>query len=93
LKYPANFSQDLKELSVFYGWNDGDKKDVKKSFEGSEEMVKFFTTLAAAHRAGYTQHAGNGFIRLQLWCIGHGVGDPFGNSFDLAALDALKVSA
>lgn len=89
MKYPTTFSQDMKELAAFYEWTDADKKEVRAAFTDCEPMVRYFTVLAAAHRAGYKQHAGNGFIRLQAWCIDIGIGDPFGPEFDVAALDAI----
>lgn len=88
MKYPTNFVDDLKYLAAYYKWSDEDKKEIRASFTGSPEMVNFYTVLAAAHRAGYSQHAGNGFIRLQAWCIENGYGDPFGPAFDVKALDA-----
>lgn len=92
MKYPANFAQDMRELSAFYGWNEDDKKEVRAAFTDCEPMVRYFTVLAAAHRAGYKQHAGNGFQRLQAWCAEKGLPDPFGPEFDVAALDAIATS-
>lgn len=89
--YPAKFSQDMKELTAFYEWNDEDKKEIRAAFTDCPPMVHFFTVLAAAYRAGYRQTAANGFARLQSWCIESGVGDPFGREFDVAALDAIVV--
>lgn len=90
MKYPVNFSQDMRELSAFYRWNEADKKEVRAAFTDCESIVRYFTILAAAHRAGYSQYAGNGFQRLQTWCIEKGLGDPFGPEFDVYALDALQ---
>ncbi len=89
MKYPVTFSKDMQELAKFYGWSNDDKKDVRAAFTDCEPMVRYFTILASAHRAGYTQHAGNGFIRLQAWCHEKGIGDPFGPEFDVVALDNL----
>jgi len=91
LKYPANFASDMRELSAFYGWNEEDKKEVRAAFTDCEPMVRYFTILAAAHRAGYSQHAGNGFVRLREWCLARGLDDPYSPEFDPAALDALTV--
>lgn len=90
MKYPATFSDDMKYLAAFYQWSDEDKKEVRAAFTDCEPMVRYFTILAAAHRAGYSQHAGNGFQRLQGWCIEKGLPDPFGPEFDVAALDAIQ---
>lgn len=81
----------MKQLAAFYKWNAEDKADVRKAFTDCEPVVRYFTILAAAHRAGYSQHAGNGFIRLQTWCIDVGLPDPFGPEFDVAALDAIAI--
>lgn len=86
-----SFIEDMRYLRAFYQWNDEDVKEVKAAIKGCDEMVHYFTVLAAAHRAGYSQHAGNGFQRLQSWCAHMGLPDPFGPEFDVAALDALAV--
>lgn len=91
MKYPVTFSEDMKYLANYYGWNDEDKKEVRAAFTDCEPMVRYFTVLAAAHRAGYSQHAGNSFQRLQAWCLEKGLPDPFGPEFDVAALDAMQV--
>jgi len=91
MKYPITFSDDMKQLAKFYEWTPSDKLEIRTAFTDCEPMVSYFTVLAAAHRAGYKQHAGNGFVRLQAWCIDVGVGDPFGPEFNVAVLDALIV--
>lgn len=91
MKYPITFSDDMKYLANYYQWNAEDKAEVRKAFTDCEPMVRYFTILAAAHRAGYVQHAGNGFQRLQAWCLEKGLNDPFGPEFDVSALDALQV--
>lgn len=93
MRYPISFQDDLKYLATYYEWNAEDKQEIREAFTDSPEMVNFLTVLAKAHRAGYKQHAGNGFIRLQAWCIDQGLGDPFGPAFDLAALDALQTES
>lgn len=84
--YPASLSADLQYLAKRYEWNAEDKADVRAAFTDQPEMVRYFTVLAAAHRAGYEQCAENGYIRLQAWCMEKGLGDPFAVSFDLGAL-------
>lgn len=91
MKYPATFSEDLKQLSKYYEWNQADKNEIRKAFTDCEPMVKYLTTLAAAHRAGYKQDAANGFVRLRTWCLEKGLDDPFGPEFDPAALDEITV--
>jgi len=91
MKYPFNFSEDMKYLSNYYKWNEEAKTQVRASFADCEPMVRFYTILAQAHRAGYSQHAGNGFQRLKDWCAEKGLGDPYGKDFDLKALDDLVV--
>lgn len=89
MKYPITLSDDLKYLAAYYQWDDEDKKEVRAAFTGSHEMVRYFTVLAAAHRAGYRQDAGNGFIRLRDWCLSHGLDDPYAEAFDLKSLQEL----
>ena len=91
MNYPITLSDDLKYLAAYYQWSPEDKVEIRSAFTGSPEMVRFFTVLAAAHRAGYTQCAGNGFIRLNDWCKENGLDDPYDLCFDLKALDALAV--
>lgn len=91
MNYPASLSDDLKYLAAYYEWSDEDKKEVRAAFTDCMPMVRYFTVLAAAHRAGYTQDAGNGFVRLRDWCLARGLDDPYGEHFDPAALDALAV--
>lgn len=91
MKYPETFAADLRYLAAYYEWNEEDKKEVRAAFTDCEPMVRYLTILAAAHRAGYSQDAGNGFVRLGDWCIAQGLGDPYGADFDPAALDALQV--
>lgn len=91
MRVSQSFVEDLKYLANYYQWNEQDKKEVKAAIKGSEPMVRYFTILAAAHRAGYSQDAGNGFVRLKDWCIARGLGDPYLSDFDPAALDAIQV--
>lgn len=91
MKYPVTFSADMQYLSSYYGWTEDDKQEVRASFRDCEPMVRYFTVLAAAHRAGYKQDAGNGFVRLRDWCLQNGLDDPYGEFFDPDSLDALVV--
>lgn len=91
MKYPARLSDDLKYLSQYYGWNEEDKKEVRAAFTGSPEMVRYFITLAAAHRAGYEQGAANGHQRLKAWCIEKGLSDPYLPCFDVKELDYMAM--
>lgn len=92
MQYPTTLSDDLKYLAAYYQWTPEDKKEVRAAFTDCEPMVKYFTVLAAAHRAGYAQDAGNGFVRLREWCLEQGLDDPYGSSFDAAALDAIQTN-
>ena len=88
--YPASLSADLQYLAKHYEWDAEDKAEVRAAFTDNPEMVRFFTVLAAAHRAGYEQCAANGYIRLRAWCFEKGLGDPFSQGFDLASLDTIE---
>ena len=91
MQYPARLSDDLKYLSAYYKWTDEDKKEVRIAFTGSPEMVRYFITLASAHRAGYIQGAANGHQRLKDWCIERGLDDPYLPCFDVKELDFMAV--
>lgn len=82
---------DLRYLRARLGWDDKDAKQVTQSIRDSDLGARYYSILAAAHRAGYEQTAANGFIRLQAWCIEKGLPDPFGPGFDVAALDAMAI--
>ncbi len=90
MRYPATFSDDLKYLAEFYQWDQSDKAEIRTAFTDCEPMVRFLTLLAAAHRKGYKQHAGNGFQRLEMWCLEKGIENPFGPEFDVKALDWIE---
>lgn len=89
MRLTQNFIDDMRYLRQRYGWTDADVIEIKEALRDCEPLVRYFTILAAAHRAGYEQHAGNGFVRLQTWCIEKGLPDPYTADFDPAALDAL----
>ena len=92
--YPARFVEDLKYLAQWYQWTKEDKEEIKKMFTGSQETVNFLMGLAAAHRAGYNEPAGNSFMTLERWCIEKEVPSPFKNNFtkfDLQEIDNLSV--
>lgn len=83
------FIEDLKYLSAYYQWTEADKNEIREAIKDCEPMVRFLAALAAAHRAGYSQDAGNGFVRLRDWCLAKGLDDPFSEHFDPASLDAI----
>lgn len=89
MKYPEKLSNDLKYLAEVYQWTPDDKVEVRAAFTDCEEMVKYFMTLAAAHRAGYKQGAANGHIRLKDWCKEKGLDNPYSLSFDPTKLDLM----
>ncbi len=84
------FIKDFASIANIYKWTSDDIEEMKQCVRVDPGMRKYLEVLAAAHRAGYSQHAGNGFVRLQQWCIEKGFGDPYGPEFDPAALDELE---
>lgn len=71
------FLKDFAYLANRYGWNASDIEDVKAQTRGNpEEMRRYWTTLAAAHRAGYQQDSENDFMRLGVWCQTSGFAGP-----------------
>jgi hypothetical protein len=91
LKVNQSFIDDFEYLSHHYAWNSEDVEGMKAAIRENEgDGRRYITALAAAHRAGYSQSAGNGFVRLQVWCADRGLPDPFTAGFDPAALDAAQ---
>lgn len=89
MRLTTEFIDDMRYLRQRYGWNDEDVVQIKEALRDCDPLVRFFSILAAAHRAGYEQHAGNGFVRLQQWCIDKGLSDPFTSDFNPTELDAI----
>jgi hypothetical protein len=72
------FLRDFAYLANRYGWNAADIEEMKTAVRANEPAGRrYIATLAAAHRAGYEQTPGNGYIRLQAWCAEQGWPDPF----------------
>ena len=92
MKYPARLSEDLKYLAAWYEWTSEEKTEIRAMFNGCEVTVNFLMALAAAHRAGYNDPAGNSFMTLDRWCAAHALPSPFDKSFtrhDLEEIDAM----
>ena len=71
------FMRDFAYLANRYGWNAADIENVKAHMREHVEPVRWYwTTLGAAHRAGYEQNLANGFVRLHTWCAERGMPDP-----------------
>ena len=69
MKVSREFLKDFAEIANRYGWNADDIEEVKAHMrEHFEPMRRYWSTLAAAHRAGYEQTRENDYIRLQAWC-------------------------
>jgi hypothetical protein len=72
------FLKDFAYLANRYGWMPADIEDIKAHTRADPEpMTRYWTNLAAAHRAGYEQTRENNYIRLQAWCAENGYPDPF----------------
>lgn len=68
MKVSKQFLRDFAYLANRYGWTPADIEDVKAQTRASpESMRRYWTALAAAHRAGYEQTAANGYMRLGEW--------------------------
>ena len=80
MQVSRKFLKDFAYLANLYGWTAADIEDVKAQTRANPEPLRaFWTSLAAAHRAGYQQNAANSFIRLAHWCQQAGVADPYGH--------------
>lgn len=77
------FLRDFAEVANRYGWNAADIEEVKREIRAAgEPMVRYFSALAAAHRAGYEQTPENGYMRLYAWCAQNGMPGPADGSRD-----------
>ena len=73
MKVSRQFLQDFAYIANRYDWNAADIEEVKSVTRADpERMCRYWSTLAAAHRAGYEQNAENGYIRLHTWCTQQG---------------------
>jgi hypothetical protein len=68
MKVSKQFLQDFACIANFYGWNAADVEEAKELTRANpEEMRRYWTRLAAAHRAGYRQTRENNYMRLEHW--------------------------
>lgn len=72
MKVSKGFLRNFAYLANRYGWMPADIEEIKAHTRANPSMVRYWTLLAAAHRAGYEQTAENGYIRLQAWCTERG---------------------
>lgn len=62
------FLRDFAYIANLYAWTAADIEDVKAQTRASpDELGRYWTRLAAAHRAGYGQTGANNFMRLEQW--------------------------
>jgi len=77
MKVSKQFLRDFAYIANLYGWNADDVEDAKAQTKANpEEMRRYWTQLAAAHRAGYQQTPDNNFIRLGHWLQHQGDANP-----------------
>lgn len=68
MKVSKDFLRDFAYLANLYAWDARDIEDVKAQTRANPEaMRRYWTVLAAAHRAGYEQNSLNGYERLGKW--------------------------
>jgi hypothetical protein len=68
MKVSKQFIQDFAYIANLYAWTAADIEDVKAQTRASpDELGRYWTRLAAAHRAGYQQTGVNNFMRLEHW--------------------------
>lgn len=79
MKVSKQFLKDFAFLANYYQWTPADIADVKDYTRDNPDMLRYWSTLAAAHRDGYEQTRENNFIRLRNWCADKGLPDPFTN--------------
>jgi hypothetical protein len=68
MKVSKQFLRDFAYIANLYAWTAADIEDAKAQTRASpDELGRYWTRLAAAHRAGYEQTSGNNFTRLAQW--------------------------
>lgn len=77
MKISKQFITDFAYLANHYQWTPADVEDVKAYTRDNPDMLRYWTALANAHRAGYEQTPENGYIRLHAWCKVMNLPDPF----------------
>jgi hypothetical protein len=78
VKVSQAYLDDFAYLVSRYRWAPADIDEVKAAVRACPDTGRrYITALAAAHRAGYEQTPGNGYIRLSTWCAEQGWPDPF----------------
>lgn len=84
MNHDKKFMRDVAYLANLYRWTSDDIKEIKTHLDmHPEEMRRYWSNLAVAHRAGYKQTRENGYIRLAHWCGQQGWPDPFSNDLNL----------
>lgn len=61
------FLLDFAYIANLYEWDSETVEEVKQQTRGNQELMSYWRKLAAAHRGGYRQHAGNNWQRLDSW--------------------------
>jgi hypothetical protein len=62
------FLRDFTYIANLYGWNAEDVEDAKAQTRANpDKMLRYWTQLAAPHRAGYAQPPENNFMWLEQW--------------------------
>ena len=70
MKVSQDFLRDFAYIANLYGWDAADIEDVKAQTRANPDpMRRYWTALAAAHRAGYQQNEANGYERLRVWAV------------------------
>lgn len=68
MKVSKQFLRDFAYIANLYGWTTADIEEVKAQTRANpDELGRYWSRLAAAHRAGYEQTKANQFIRLERW--------------------------
>jgi hypothetical protein len=68
MKVSKQFLKDFAYIANLYAWTTADIEDVKAQTRASPvELGRYWTRLAAGHRAGYEQNGANNFVRLEHW--------------------------
>jgi hypothetical protein len=92
MRVSKQFLKDFAYLANRYGWTPADIDEIKSATRTNPGLLRYWTNLAIAHRAGYEQTTANGFIRLHTWCEQQGWADPNTTTFsgDMAPTEGMQ---
>jgi hypothetical protein len=70
MRVSAEFARDFRYVVWFYDMTEDEAEEWRALVRAAPAvMMDYIATLAMAHRCGYAQTAGNGYVRLNTWLV------------------------